>query len=595
MSDDHESRKEAARRFLDSHGGSTWYKDMLFYDPKTDELDEYETARRMPRHDTEVAQAIINRYLRTFFWVPDYGRAGAFFYWNTMIWAEDIGTPHVHSLIEEFWDQMGKALDEIRETVQLKAEEKAEEADRSGGDGKAVREQVIKESAERWKPYRSYWDQLGHTAKRSAVEKALQRNGDAVERAASFDRNPEPLVCLNGVLHLGVTEETMYSSGVWSVAFRDHDAADMATMVAGVEYRPDARCPLFVGYIESSIPDSDVRKHLQKALGSALLGKPKDKVVLNLTGPKDSGKSILLSVLNKMLGDYARSIPAKALITKGKHGSDPDKASPSLNAARKAKIATASEPDAEDVWDAGLIKQLTGGDPMHSRDLYETLAEWEPRFVIVIASNDYVKLSNLKDQALVERIHPIHFPHQFLRPTRERPKESIPAESLADMSLKERILGSEEELSGVLNWLLEGLRLWFEEGMAEPLGVSAMRGDMEVQQSFPLQWLMEGGARGNLVLLTEEQARDKGVGAEYPELYRVRSLEAYHDFLVWWEEQGYARGKNPGPRAFQNDVKTRGTLDGNMLKAGSGLMTYDRLAWRGWREGERGQPKPFWM
>ena len=595
MSRENESGKSAGERFREKYGGSGWYKDMLIFDPKTGELDEFETAKKMPRHDTEVATAVIDRYHRKFFWVPDWGRSGAFFLWNETIWAEDVGTPHIHSLIEEFWEQMGYALETIRESVKNLAETKKDEANKAGGDGESVYAEIIKESTERWKPFRAYWDQLGHTAKRSAVEKAVQRHGDAIELESAFDRHPEPLVCTNGVLHLGVTEDAMYTSGTWTISFTSHDEADMSTMIANVEYRADAECPLFEGYIETSIPDPEVRKHLQKALGAALLGKPKDKVVLNLTGPKDSGKSILLAVLNAVLGDYAKSVPAKALISKGRHGTDPDKASPSLNAAKKAKIATASEPDAEDVWDAGLIKQLTGGDPMHSRDLYESLQEWEPRFVIVIASNDFVKLSNLKDQALVERIHPINFPMQFLRPTRDRPQESIPLEHRADLKLKDSILNSDEELSGVLNWLLDGLRLWFEEGMAEPAGVTAMRGDMEVAQSFALQWLVGGGARGNLKILSEKEARDKGSDADVPEVYRVKSTEAFHDFLAWWEEQGYAKGKHPGPRKFSEEISTRATLEGKPMKDRRGVMTYDRLAWEGWREGVRGAPKPLWM
>jgi putative DNA primase/helicase len=402
-----------------------------------------------------------------------------------------------------------------------------------------------------------------------------------------FDSVPEFLVCSNGVFDLGVTEETRGGS----MELLPHESVRRVTLRTRVEYRPEADCPMFKKYLREVLPDPEVRKFLQKALGSSLLGKPKDKKMINLIGPRNSGKSILLEVLRDALGDYCEWINPQVLTAK-RNGTDPDKASPSLHATRLAKLVVASEPDSGDRWDAGLLKALTGRDMVHSRNMYGNLTKWTPRFLIVLASNDFVRL-NVEDEALVARIAPVRFPKSYVLPEGDEGgvpvwPEGTPEDQRADKHLSERIRASEEEMSGVLNWLLEGLRMFLREGLNEPDAVREERGAMEKDSSLVVTWLeaaKEDGIIGELTL-AEAALHGAAAGSVVPKKDRVTVREAWDDFCHWYEEEGYGEGgrgsgKPPiGKNTFSRVLGKKGSSEKKAVLLGGGKTGYDLLYWK---------------
>ena len=116
------ARSERVRREYEAK--FAWGREMLVLDPKTGELDDERTQKVIPYHDVTAATAIRERYGDTYFVVPDAAQTSVFRLWDGQIWRVDLGEGNAHALIQDFWDQMGYALDQIKEKIRLSAEKK---------------------------------------------------------------------------------------------------------------------------------------------------------------------------------------------------------------------------------------------------------------------------------------------------------------------------------------------------------------------------------------------------------------------------------------------------------------------------------------
>ncbi len=98
-------------------------------------------------------------------------------------------------------------------------------------------------------------------------------------------------------------------------------------------------------------------------------------------------------------------------------------------------------------------KKLTGGDAITARFLNQGSFEFIPQFTLFMNSN---YLPRVLDETLFTsgRVNVIEFSRHF-------------SEKEQDTTLKTR-LRSPENLSGVLNWMLDGLRMYREQGLEMP-------------------------------------------------------------------------------------------------------------------------------
>ena len=102
-----------------------------------------------------------------------------------------------------------------------------------------------------------------------------------------------------------------------------------------------------------------------------------------LYGNGRNGKSVFLDILNEIFGNYATNIQPQAIMA-SKTQSD---ASPEIAKLDGARLVTTTEPNEGERFDEGLIKQLTGGDRVSARKLYENEFEFTPQFKLWMATN----------------------------------------------------------------------------------------------------------------------------------------------------------------------------------------------------------------
>jgi putative DNA primase/helicase len=249
-----------------------------------------------------------------------------------------------------------------------------------------------------------------------------------------------------------------------TLTFREHRREDLLTKVAGVSYNPEATCPKFKAHLELIFDgDCELIEGLQMLLGYSLLDGNPEQVFNVFYGHGQNGKSVLLAVLRAVLGDYATHAAASTFMAQENDG----RPRSDLLALKGARLVTATETEDNRRLAEGLVKASTGGDPITCRGLYREEETFLPSHMPVLATNHRPIIRGM-DLAIWRRI--LLWPFEVTIPE------------------KDRVPGYERELmaegSGILNWLLEGLRRYQEAGrLAIPAKVRAAtdqyRSDMD--------------------------------------------------------------------------------------------------------------------
>lgn len=259
---------------------------------------------------------------------------------------------------------------------------------------------------------------------------------------SDFDSDPYLFNCQNGTLDLHTR------------AFHTHTPADMLSTISGVEYEPEARSELWERTVADVMQgDRDLTAYLQKALGYALTGDTSEECLFLLYGPTTrNGKSTVIETFMALMGGYGKAAGADTFSLRQRW----DSSAPSEDLAKLAgaRAVNVSEPDKGMVLNAARVKTLTGNDTITARYLHENSFEYKPQFKLFINTN-YLPRANDVTIFNSGRVKVLPFNRRF------KPEEQ-------DKTLKKRLL---KELSGVLNWCLEGLWLMQETGFEPPEAV----------------------------------------------------------------------------------------------------------------------------
>lgn len=132
------------------------------------------------------------------------------------------------------------------------------------------------------------------------------------------------------------------------------------------------------------------------------------------------------------------------------------------------RMCTAVEVRKEDRFDEGLIKRLTGGDTIQTRFMRKDAFDFTPRFKLYLTGNHKPSIYG-QDQGIWRRFRLVPFDKEI-------------ADHEVDKSLREDLL---RQAPGILNWMANGARLWYEEGLgACPVIDEATREYREEQDIF---------------------------------------------------------------------------------------------------------------
>lgn len=262
-------------------------------------------------------------------------------------------------------------------------------------------------------------------------------------RADEMDARENLFNCQNGTLDLETFE------------FREHRREDLLTKIAGVRYDPDATCPLWLEHLKTVFcADEEVIAGFQGMMGYSLLQNNPEQIMSILWGSGKNGKSETLKAIALVLNDYATNIEAGTLM-QSRHD-DAGRARPDVLRLKGARFVTCTEPEQDAILSESLIKSVTGDHKVTARPLYGKPIEFKPGAKIFLATNYLPKIHGT-DNGIWRRIW--LFPFVAVIPPEKRQPE----------------YGNvlfEQEGPGILNWMIEGLRRYKEQGkLAQPAAV----------------------------------------------------------------------------------------------------------------------------
>ncbi|MFG1370710.1 phage/plasmid primase, P4 family [Xanthobacter oligotrophicus] len=239
------------------------------------------------------------------------------------------------------------------------------------------------------------------------------------------------------------------------VDFRPHRREDLITKVMPVDYDPEAKCPTWDRFLGRFQPKEHLRRFLQVFHGLGLTGRTVQALVFHYGGGAN-GKSTFINAICDLMGSYAQQLSAESITGQGQRRGD--QATPDLARLPGARLVRVSElPRGEPLKEA-LIKQLTGGEPMLVRHLNKGFFEFPPEFKAVMSGNDLPQVGGV-DHGIWRRMRLV--PWEVTIPEGEQREMS---EVLAEFA---------QERSGILNWLVEGARIFLTEGLISPDEVTA--------------------------------------------------------------------------------------------------------------------------
>lgn len=287
--------------------------------------------------------------------------------------------------------------------------------------------------------------------------------------ADALDPDPLALCVDNGVVRI-----RRLPGDVVDVRLGGHDPRDLMTRIAAAGHDADARAPEWEAHLARVLPDPGVRQYFQAWMGYAITAGNSEQRILLLQGKGRDGKSTSMNVIRRVLGGYAVSCDVKTFLDLGQRsGAD---ASPDMaRLAGDVRLVSTSEPPPNGRLNEGLIKAITGGAPVLARFLNRNPFEYVPAFKLVVECNTKPRIGGA-DDGIWRRVDLIEF------------RVQIP-ESEVDRGLEERIV--ESEAAGVLNWLIEGCRLWLTEGLVPPIPVREAVAEYRRASNPFVEWLAD--------------------------------------------------------------------------------------------------------
>lgn len=312
--------------------------------------------------------------------------------------------------------------------------------------------------------YMKFVAKLGDRRLRDRIMKDAINN--LIISATEFDSNPYLLNCKNGTYDL--------QTGKW----HEHSPADLLTMMTNFSYRPWGRikCPRWEQFIDDIMQgDKDKSKHLQKAAGYSMLGMSNYECFFILYGRTTrNGKSTFLNTLNYMLGDYSDVSPVSIICKSNNKGGE--SASPMIASLKGKRMVTMAESNQYGKLDEEAIKQLTGGEEIKARNLYEKPITFLPQFTMWLSCND---LPMFTDKSIIasDRIHVITFDRHF-------------SHDEQDKNLK-NFFCQEDNMRGIFEWLLKGYEMYIKEGLEMPDVVKSAVNQYARDNDLVLQFLEE--------------------------------------------------------------------------------------------------------
>jgi P4 family phage/plasmid primase-like protien len=224
--------------------------------------------------------------------------------------------------------------------------------------------------------------------------------------------------------------------------FRDglpQDYITKSTRINYIDYSTvNGNCEIvqsILAFMEQLFPDKNLNRYMWDHLASVLIGENMNQTFNIYVGSGSNGKSILMDLMAQTLGQYKGTVPI-TLVT-DKRNSIGGTSSEVIQL-KGIRYAVMQEPSKNATINEGVMKELTGGDPIQARGLYKESETFIPQFSLAVCTNSLFDITS-NDDGTWRRIRICNFMSKFVDEITEDYFEEGTKQFLKDKTLKEKL------------------------------------------------------------------------------------------------------------------------------------------------------------
>jgi P4 family phage/plasmid primase-like protien len=281
--------------------------------------------------------------------------------------------------------------------------------------------------------------QTAELLKKTAVKSNIMKEAQEIFYDSNFlenlDTNPFLLCCNNYVIDF---KEKEHRKG-------RHD--DYLSKSTNIDYQPlshykenkQSIIDEINEFMSQIYPNESVKNYMWEHLASTLIGNNPNQSFYMYVGCGSNGKSCLIDFMTKVLGDYKGTVPI-SLITQKRVSIG--NTSSEVYQLKGTRYAVMQEPSKGDAINEGIMKEITGGDPIQCRALYKESVTFIPQFKLVVCTNNLFEVKS-QDDGTWRRIQQIEHISVFVQKPFE--DEKYPAQDYPNQFAKDKTLNQKFE------------------------------------------------------------------------------------------------------------------------------------------------------
>jgi P4 family phage/plasmid primase-like protien len=339
-----------------------------------------------------------------------------------------------------------------------------------------------------------------------------------------------------------------FDNGVYDLKmhiFRDGMPDDYifhSTQINYIPYNPTSIETIeIMEFFNKIFTNEAVRNYVLDILSCIIDGSIAQERFYIFTGQGSNGKSRLLDLVQKSVGDYYCILPI-ALLTQKRAASN--SASSEIERTKGRRFAVMQEPSENDKINIGYMKELSGNDRILTRGLYKEPFEFKPQFKMILTCNELPEIPS-DDGGTWRRIRVIEFLSKFC----ENPNINKKNEFNMDLELSEKFeRWAETFISMLIN----------RHNNINPNKINEPREVIAATESYKSNNDMIGQFINDKIIIVEDKKE------------RLSLTKLYNDFRVW---------------SVNNIPKNKKTPDRCQLKAyfekHHGPYPTDNKGWKG--------------
>lgn len=258
---------------------------------------------------------------------------------------------------------------------------------------------------------------------------------------SKLDTNPYLLCFKNGVVDF---KEKVFRKG------HPEDNVSMCTNIDYIPLNPSIHQKLMDeinDFMNKLFPEPDLCQYMWDHLASTLIGTATNQTFNMYIGIGQNGKSVLVNLMEMVLGDYKGDVPLTLVTEKrGKVGG----LTPEIVELKGIRYAVMQEPSKGDKINEGIMKALTSGkDRLQGRAPYmpQTIT-FLPQFKLVVTCNVFMEIKS-NDHGTWRRIRAVPFKSLFTKNPVDNDKEK-PFQFLLDEYIDEKFDSWKEVFGAML-------------------------------------------------------------------------------------------------------------------------------------------------